>query len=222
MHESQHRCNRNGGPGGGRTGDEPRISGNARAATGPARGLDPQAPKRCRYGTHVLLQEASSASGNLHSGFSTLCGGWCRHTAAPRRAFVRRPLACPCTQKRAARLYLRRAKSPRMRCAEKGASWSADANDYATKDTHQILVTRMRNEGHRVRAFAANFPQFHNGPLTLCAPQSAQRRRRAACCTPQWPRPQRKTLACCASPGSPVRPHARAAERKRLSDLGVA
>jgi len=29
----------------------------------------------------------------------------------------------------------------------------------------------MRNEGHRVRAFAANFPQFHNGPLTLCAPK---------------------------------------------------
>jgi len=182
MHDSQHRCSRNGGPGGGRTGDEPRISGNARAATGPARGLDPQAPKRCRYGTHVLLQEASSASGNLHSGFSTLCGGWCRHTAAPRQAFVRRPLACPCTQKRAARLYLRRARVL-MRCADKGvgqtyplsadARWSADANDYATKDTHQILVTRMRNEGHRVRAFAANFPQFHNGPLPLRSPKCA-------------------------------------------------
>jgi hypothetical protein len=65
---------------------------------------------------------------------------------------------------------------------------------------------------------AAVVPQFHNGLLT---PLSKVRNAAAEspCSTPQWPRPQRKTLACCASPGSPVRPYA---ERKRLSDLGVA
>ena len=96
--------------------------------------LQLEAALRCPSRSHAAAPQAlgrssaplpGSASGNLRSGFSTLCGGWCRRTANFPTGFRASAVGSPCTDMRAvARHYLccggRTLKMRRL-----GARWSA-------------------------------------------------------------------------------------------------
>ena len=82
-------------------------------------------PNDADWVRNVLLQEASSASGNLRSGFSTLCGGWCRRTANFPTGFRASAVGSPCTEMRAVARHDLCCGGRTLKMRRLGARWSA-------------------------------------------------------------------------------------------------
>ena len=156
-------------------------------------------PNDADWVRNVLLQEASSASGNLRSGFSTLCGGWCRRTANFPTGFRASAVGSPCTDMRAVARHL---PVLRRAYAEDAKTWRP--LECASLSEHPTSTTRNKGcEGSEVKLLPKcrgtwllfSFPQRPKRchPHELPHAQSAQRRRRDddAACAPLWPRPPR-------------------------------
>ena len=119
-------------------------------------------PNDADWVRNVLLQEASSASGNLRSGLSTLCGGWCRRTANFPTGFRASAVGSPCTDMRAVARHL---PVLRRAYAEDAKTWRP--LECASHSEHPTSTTRNKGcEGSEVKLLPkcrGPWLLFHNG-----------------------------------------------------------